>query len=122
MSQSGKLINKLLEIQNQLKLYHWQTTSYPRHIASDKFVAKASAIIDRIVEVYQGSRKRVKVTEPIKLKNLTDKDVVKYLQAIKDFFLTDYLKYLTKDDVDLLTIRDEMVENINQTLYLFSLK
>ena len=41
-------------IQINLKLYHWQTNSYARHIATDSILTKIDPLIDTFIEIYQG--------------------------------------------------------------------
>jgi hypothetical protein len=36
------------------KLYHWNTTSYPRHIASDRFDNVLKSLVDKFMEVFIG--------------------------------------------------------------------
>lgn len=122
----SKLLNKLLEIRNQMKLYHWQTESYARHKAADKFLGKAEDLIDRIIESYQGKYGTINVknnTNKIELVNIKDDDIVKYLKLVKEFLIKDYPKFITENEnTDLLNLRDEFLENINRTLYLFKLE
>ena len=120
-------IQFFMSLRNAMKIYHWHTKSYARHVASDSFVTKVDALIDRFVEVYMGryerdpkliSKKTMEVTFPV----LNDKKVLNYLQdAIK--WLEDELpKGLNKKDTDLFTIRDEILLEINQALYLFTIQ
>jgi len=123
---SSKVLKNLLQLQNQMKLYHWQTDSYARHKGSDKFVTKAIDIIDRIIESYQGSHEVIKLknsNKKIELENITDKDIVAFLKQMKTFMIQDFPQILNANqDTDLLNLRDEMLENIDITLYLFRLK
>ena len=117
------IIQKLLEFQNNVKIYHWSTNSYSRHVATDKLFAQLGLLIDKFIEVYQGSRdKKLKLSGKItlSLSNKTDSNMVIYLKNFADWLSIDLQKLLLKDDTDLLNIRDELVANINQTLYLFS--
>lgn len=126
MKKGSHLLHKLLELRNQMKLYHWQTEQHSRHIAADKFLDKAEDIIDSIIEAYQGKYKTIdldKNNKEIKLHNIKDKDIEKYLKTVRDFLVKEYEEYIDKDeDTDLLNLRDELIANINITLYLFSQK
>lgn len=126
MKKPSHLLNKLLEIRNQMKLYHWQTEQHGRHIAADKFLDKAEDIIDSIIEAYQGKYKTIELdsdNKEIKLHNIKDKDIEKYLKTVRDFLVKDYEEYIDKDeDTDLLNLRDELIAGINITLYLFRQK
>lgn len=124
--KSSNLLNKLLEIRNQMKLYHWQTNSYARHKAADKFLEKTEIIIDKIIESYQGKYNTIRVnknTNKIKIDNINNKDIENFLIKFKNFLMDDYSKFINLNkNTNLINLRDELIENINITLYLFKLK
>lgn len=118
----SKILYTLLHLQNQMRLYHWQTNSFARHKGSDMLVTELNLLVDNFIEVYQGIHKVIKLdgkTNVIRLKNISDKDIVAYLLKKRSEIVT-----LTKKmkNTDLLNIRDEIVAVINKTLYLFRLK
>jgi hypothetical protein len=43
-----------MTLRDQIKLYHWETLSFPRHKATDELVTNLDANIDKFVEVYIG--------------------------------------------------------------------
>jgi hypothetical protein len=108
-----------------IKLYHWQTTVYARHIASDTLHGKLSELIDKFVEVYIGRyNKRPKFsnhTFSVQVKQFNDNNVVDILQEYIHHLKYEVPKQLHSTDTDLLNIRDEMMAELNQTLYLFTL-
>jgi DNA-binding ferritin-like protein len=108
-------------LQLNIKIYHWNTTSFARHKASDEFGGKLSSLIDRFVEVFVGRYKVKPSLSNIKIDSefLTDEGSEKLLIKSRD-----YLEFLSKviKDTDLLTIRDELLSEVNQTLYLYQLK
>lgn len=118
-----KLISPLLRIHNQLKIFHWQTTSYSQHKAFGKAYDNLGDLIDSFVEIYFGKYGKVKakLTYSIELDNLEDN----YLDYINNY--VEYLLSLNEEldslkDTDLLNIRDEMVGVLNQLKYLLTLK
>ncbi len=123
---SAEQIHFFLQLRDQIKIYHWQTRVYSRHIATDKILEGLEKAIDSYVEVYFGKYGRVKLTgknAQINLHNLTDAgasrmitSAIKYLQGP----LTKTLK--TVQDSDLINIKDEIIADLNQLLYLFTLK
>lgn len=118
------IVHSFLNFQVMLKIYHWQTTSYPRHIASDALFGKISASIDKFVEILQGSRdKRVvlNANQTINLRNFDDKSGLNLLYGFKDWIEEELTRYINSEETDLINLRDEMLADINQTLYLFSL-
>ena len=126
MKNINVLMNLLMTMRDQLRLYHWQTESYARHKASDEFVTKATEILDKIMETHQGKYGRVKVnnnTNTIVLENLDDNSIVEFLKTTHTFFVSDFPDYINKNaNTDLLNLRDELLQSINKTLYLFTLE
>lgn len=117
-----KLISPFLRIQNQIRIFHWQTTSYAQHKAFDKAYKHLGDLIDEFVEVYMGKygRSKASVSYNIELENLTDN----YHETIDGYI--SYLINITNvvnpiDDTDLLNIRDEMLGVLNRLKYLLTL-
>jgi DNA-binding ferritin-like protein len=108
----------------QLKVYHWQTNVYARHTATDKLITSLTEKVDQFVEAMQG-HDGVHTVLPsdtaLRLHNIADGDAVTFLEQIKAF-LTGPLAATIAGNVDLTAIRDEMLADVNQTLYLFTLK
>ena len=106
-----------------VKLYHWQTKSFARHKASHELFRSLLESIDEFVEVYSGRYKRPQFGETfeIPVNELTDSTMTTVLREYADYLRTDLPKYIKSSDTDLLTIRDNMLSTINQTLYLFTL-
>ena len=126
MSNNKQMVNFMSEavlvfmaVLNQVKIYHWQTKLYSRHIASDTFYTKLSLNVDRFIEIVQGKYGRVVMPSDNKivLDNQTDNGIVTLLNEFKRW-LNDQ-QFMTKDS-DLATIKDDILGDINQTLYLFS--
>lgn len=121
---SADHIHFFLQLRNQIKLYHWQTRIYARHIATDQIIDKLDKNIDSFVEIYIGKYGRPRLAganAALTLQNLTEAGASRLIKAgIK------YLQGLSKSlraaiDSDLLNLRDEMVGDLNQLLYLFTL-
>ena len=98
-------------------MYHWQTKNYARHIATDNLHTKISASIDKFVEAYQEER-RVKIEgTTLKISNFNEKSGLKLLKDFQAYLIGLKLK---RDDLE--NIREEMLADVNQTLYLFTLE
>jgi len=120
---SAEIVHLMMTLRNQVKLYHWQTMNYPRHIATDELVTKLDTNIDQFVEVYIGKYGRPKLTgktSSIYLRNHSDAEAIKMIQEAIDWMTNDLTSRLKKTDSDLLSIRDVIVADLNQTLYLFT--
>ncbi len=118
-----------ITLRSSLKLYHWNTLSYPRHVASDALIGKIDTLSDQFVEVYIGrygrerqSAKKSKDDMDISLPRLPEDDIVGYLEEARDWLTNRLSGMLKKNDTELFNIRDEIIGEINQCLYLFTLK
>lgn len=121
---TSKQIQFLFEIRNQIKLYHWQTYQHARHIATDKYLESLDKHIDYFVEVSMGKYGRPRVTgatATITLKNMTEKTAAIYLKAARTYLQGTFSKTINPKDTDLLNIRDEILGDLNQLAYLFTL-
>jgi hypothetical protein len=111
------MIHEFIKFNVNIQLYHWHTKLYARHVAAGALYDKMQANTDKLVEVMQSDGKRFQVNETISLKSLNDKDIIAFL---KNFI--DFLKKFDSPRTDIITIRDDMLIDVNQTLYLFSLE
>jgi hypothetical protein len=120
---SADHVHFFLHLRDQLKLYHWQTRVYARHVATDKILEKLEGNIDSFVEVYIGKYGRPRLTganATVSLHNLTEAGAVRLVKAAAKYL--QGMKSLKADvDSDLLTIRDELIADLDQLLYLFTL-
>lgn len=121
---SAEIVHLMMTLRDQIKLYHWQTMNYPRHIATNDLVTKLDTNIDSFVEVYIGRYGRPKLsgkTASIHLRNFSDKEASTMIKEIIGWLESDLPKKLKRTDTELLNIRDTILQDLNQTLYLFSL-
>jgi hypothetical protein len=117
-------IHFFFTMRDQIKLYHWQTLSYSRHKATDNVIEKLDALIDSFAEVYFGSYGRPKLTNKtntVLLSNLNDKSIIPFVKDCISYIAGPLTSSLKKSDTDLMNIRDEMLAELHQLLYLFSL-
>jgi hypothetical protein len=121
---SANNVQFFLTMRNQIKLYHWQTGLYSRHKGTDGVIESLDENIDKFVEVYMGKYGRPKMnsrTNTIQIKNFTEKNAVTFVKACIQELIMEVPKGLKKTDTDLLNLRDEMLGDLNQLLYLFTL-
>ena len=117
-------VNFFFQMREQIKLYHWQTKIYSRHKATDTVIDSLDEHIDKYVEVYMGKYGRPKMTSrnnTIKVQNLTETTIVKFIRQCIAVLNTSLVKGLKPFDTDLVNLRDEMLADLNQLLYLFTL-
>jgi DNA-binding ferritin-like protein len=112
-----------MELLNLVKLYHWRTKVYSQHKATDELYEKMGGNIDTFIEVLLGKdESRIKMVET-KIQLIDSLDTSEFKKNIFEYraFLLDLDTVLDeKTDSDLLNIRDEMLANINQFLYLLT--
>jgi hypothetical protein len=121
---SAEIVCLMMTLRDQVKIYHWQTMSHSRHTATDELVGKLDDNIDKFVEVYMGKYGRPKLsgrTGVIKIRNFHDKEASALLKSAIEWLSYKLPKHLKNTDTDLLNIRDEIIADLNQTLYLFTL-
>jgi hypothetical protein len=117
------IITNLLTIQNQLRVFHWQTQkkqgSFAQHEAFGKAYEELDPLVDDFIEVYQGKNGALmgKNGFTLNLENLSDNYEAFIDEAIQYF--KDYLPQSldANADTDLLNIKDEMMAILNQTKY-----
>ena len=109
-------------MQNQIRIFHWQTTSYAQHKAFDKAYKHLGDQIDEFVEVFMGKygRSKAGTSYTIELDNLGNN----FLDVIDTYI--EYLIDLNGEldsvkDSDLLNIRDGMLGEFNRLKYLLTL-
>lgn len=122
------VIPVFLEMINTIKVYHWKTSSYATHKATDQLFADLNTKTDEFVEVLLGksdiNRDKVLVFPVIKVESFVNNaDCRKRVEDYKTFLLTLQANknFNAMANVDLLAIRDEIVALLNQFLYLLTL-
>jgi hypothetical protein len=121
---SAEIVCLMMTLRDQVKVYHWQTKSHSRHTATDELVGKLDENIDKFTEVYMGKYGRPKFggrTSSIKIRNFHDKEAPALLKSAIDWLTHKLPKHLKQTDTDLLNIRDEILGDLNKSLYLFTL-
>lgn len=123
-SKKSHLIQVFIEMLNMVKLYHWKTHSYSEHKATDELYENLGNNIDKFVEVLMGKdQKRIKMMES-RIQLIDIKNTKEFKSRILQYstFFTRMDVYLdSRKDSDLLSIRDDILANINQFLYLLSM-
>ena len=123
--EKSHIVRVMLEMLNVVKLYHWKTHSYSQHKATDELYGRLNENIDKFVEVLLGKDgSRIEMIE----KNILLKDYSEasdFKQKIYEYreFLKDLSIYFdNRNDSDLISIRDDILADINQFLYLMTFR
>jgi hypothetical protein len=119
------IVENFIEMLNTIKLYHWNTHSFSQHKATDELHERLSSHVDKFVEILLGKKES-------RIKNIQRKIPISDVQTPVRFKVKiyQYREYLIgmdkcldpKRDTDLLNIRDEILGDINQLLYLLTLQ
>lgn len=123
-----EVVVKFIQTLNLVKLYHWKTHSYATHKATDELYTKLNDNMDTFVEVLlgkQGDRVNLTMVKTISLKAVTSlgefkREIDKFKAYLVDLNNCPALKSMSNSD--LYNIRDEILGNINQLLYLLTFK
>jgi DNA-binding ferritin-like protein len=117
-----------LEMLLMVKLYHWKTTSYATHKATDELYTKINANMDSFVEVLLGKsgvRTDLMSHKHIRLVDLSSAEALKReIEGFKGYLvgLNDNKAMKKMSNNDLFNIRDTILGDLNQFLYLLSFK
>lgn len=120
-------ITNMLTLQNQLKVFHWQTQkkvgSYAQHVAFGTAYDELGEKIDDFIEIYQGKNGVLMGKDGfvVKLKNLSD-NPESFIDSYVSYLSNNVPQALEESDTDLLNLRDEMLAILNQTKYRLHMK
>jgi len=123
-----QIVIMFLQMLNTVKLYHWKTSSYAQHKATDELYTNLNANIDTFVETMlgkTGGRVNLIGQKTLRLLDYTNlgdfkKEVDKYKQFLIEMNKDAGLNITNNSD--LLNIRDEILGNLNQFTYLLTFK
>jgi len=119
-----ELVNLLLKLLIIVKIYHWKTKSYAEHKATDELYSSLNEHIDKFVEVLLGKNgirldmkgKNIDIEDPS-----TKKEIKKIIYEYRILLENKLEKYIPLEgNTDLYNIRDEILGDLNQFLYLLT--
>jgi len=116
-------IKFFLTLQSQLRILHWQTSSYAEHKALGAAYDGLDDLIDSFVEAYMGKHgKKFNGEVVLKIFNYADASPASVMDHASSHLIKEIPTYIDKTDTELLNIRDEMLSVIDSTKYLLTLK
>jgi hypothetical protein len=123
---SQHIVTTFLQMLNTVKLYHWKTSNYAEHKATDELYTNLNLNIDTFVEVMlgkTGSRVNLTGQKSIPLLDYTNvEDFKKEIERYKMFLNGMNTDSSLNANTDLMNIRDELLSNLNQFTYLLTFK
>ena len=124
------IVEFMFEMLHNVKLYHWNTHSFSQHKATDELHGRLSEHVDKFVEVLLG--KSASQPSEGRLRHLNEKIALINSRNTREFRdkIHEYREYFigmadcfdSHKDSDLLNIRDEILADLNQFLYLLTLQ
>lgn len=116
-------VKELLTALDQIRVYHWQTSNYARHVAAGQLYDSLSDLLDQLVESWQGKYGRFQLKGKIPTyKQISDDQAIAFLKSVRAYLINTLPGEFKRGDTDLFNIRDEMLADVDKTLYLFTLQ
>ena len=132
------IILAFFQIQATLRVSHFLSETKSDHEKLDPFLKKFNKKMDKFIEVWMGKHGRFDLgkNRQVNVYQINKDDLFKYLDLILEFLTGDSMtnsvyklsKYTlgsvmnNKKNVDLMSIRDDIVKNINRMKYRLRLK
>lgn len=112
------ILKKMLEMLNTVKLYHWYTFSLSMHLATDELYKTLNDNIDHFIEQMVGKTgyKAKKICFGCN-RILSKKSFCRIIDGYKTYMMDLNFVFDSRQDSDLITIRDEILGSLNQLLY-----
>ena len=122
-TQTSDIVHTFIEMLNVVKMYHWKTHSFSQHKATDELYSSLNGHIDTFVETVLGKDgSRIEHWNK-KIEIMQADNTAQFKSRVNEYrdFLIDLTNHFDANkDSDLLNIRDEILGDINQFLYLLT--
>lgn len=126
------MLTEMFTHQIILKMFHFKTGSYAAHKASDAYLGKFAVNFDRFMEVAQGIKEfggdnRKVSTQTININNIpvfsSADHLIDYMEHfINAVLVQNILIKKSSKQTGILAIRDEMIADAQQLVYLLKFK
>ena len=127
------VILAMFQIQATLRVSHFLSKKNSDHKTIDKFLKKFNKKMDKFIEVWMGKHEKFDLgkNRQVNVYQITKDELFAYLDIVLEFLTGDVVesnvyklsKYTlgsvmnSKKNVDLMSIRDDIVKNINRMKY-----
>jgi len=116
------VITTLVQFQQQIRIFHWQSDTYAQHKAFGKLYESLDDLVDTFIETYMGIFGKSKPTNQFTfVLEPFSEDNIKYALNDFDSYLKD-MNYELDEYTDLMNIRDSILGEVNKLRYLLTLK
>lgn len=127
------IILAMFQIQATLRVSHFLSEKKSDHETLDKFLKKFNKKMDKFIEVWMGKHKKFDLgkNRQVNVYQITKDELFDYLDLVLEFLTGDKIEsnvyklsnyplksvMNNKKNVDLMSIRDDIVRNINRMKY-----
>jgi hypothetical protein len=119
------LVAWVLHAQCLVRMYHWSTTSYARHMATDELLERLDSLGDQMVEMHLGradvGRPPAGTQHQLRLAVPDDKGAVQMLDEMEASLTDPSIIGEGAEEVGLISVRDELLSALGRARYLFGL-
>jgi hypothetical protein len=115
-------ITRLLTLQNQLRIFHWQCDKHSQHESFGKTYEELDPLIDSFIEEFMGLRGKIKKEGGfnIELKNFDEIDYLNFLNEYINYLIIELPQNLSETDTNLFNLRDEILGSLQKLKYLLT--
>ena len=120
-----KIFKLVLRLQGNIKLYHWNTLNYNRHLISDQLYSNLDPLLDQFVELVLARQNGKASTQPVSIsfQIMTDEQFILYLKQFAQAFIQLANKLFDPTtDPDIMSVKDDIISAVQQALYLSKMK
>lgn len=114
------LVEVFLGLLNSVKLYHWKTYSFSQHKATDELYSKMNDHIDTFIEILLGKDQSRIPDFHMRVPLINDTGFKTRILKYREFLIGMTHTFDAERDTDLLNVRDEILGDVNQFLYLLT--
>lgn len=113
-------------MQAEMKILHWQTTSFAEHQAFGKFYETVDPLIDKLMETLMGKYGKVFIggIDSLQVSDYNNLKINIFLMEMEAFYASEIWKcgLNPQADGEILNIVDEIRSELNVLKYLLTLK
>jgi hypothetical protein len=121
-----KILIKVLQLQSQMRILHWQTTSLGEHLAFGKFYDSVDPTIDKLIEAIQGKHGRISLggIDSFQIADYSNLKIHVFLLDVENFFAAEiYTCGIDRTmDSEIENIVQEIRGELDKLKYLLTLK
>lgn len=115
-----EVVSGYFVVQDNLKLFHFGTPLYSHHKSADQLRESLTDSFDTLLESYQGIYGRVILDQAIVKVSTPDDEAMLEITKSYRLLLLKFRRLADQEAVELCSLVDNMLENINKFNYLLT--